>query len=171
MVPPLTSPRMRPSAPTRIAIPPLPSPPSPIKNFSPIHPVTFRWQFSSPTTRTVILTGTFDNWSQSIHLPRDPHNFDEFVVTLQLDRTKEHVFKFVVDGEWRCSAAFGTRVDEAGCVNNVLESWTVEKCLEVEREVGFARRWGRRASVMSSGSSSGGRDSGFEDEFWVPQSA
>ena len=76
----------------------------------------------------------------------------------------------MVDGEWRCSASFGTRVCEGGVVNNYLEAWSVEKCAEVEREVGFARRW-RRGSVMSSGSSGGSSGREFEEGFWVPGSA
>src|SRR5690349_19629496 len=61
-------------------------------------PVKLTWHHSKATS--VILTGTFDGWSRSIRLPRDPKCHDEFSITLLLDRTKQWEFKFVVDGEW-----------------------------------------------------------------------
>ncbi|KAI8909867.1 immunoglobulin E-set, partial [Powellomyces hirtus] len=79
--------------------------------------ITFRWHHSAASK--VVLTGTFDDWAQSITMPRDPNCRDEFCVTLVLDRLVRHEFKFVVDGEWRCSYAFPTVFDSNGFVNNV----------------------------------------------------
>lgn len=52
---------------------------------------------------------------------RDPECMAEFVISVVLDRLVRHEFKFVVDGEWRCSWAFPTTFDSCGFVNNVLE--------------------------------------------------
>ncbi|KAI9006041.1 immunoglobulin E-set [Gaertneriomyces semiglobifer] len=81
-------------------------------------PVTFRWRHPS---QVVYLTGSFDDWSCSILLPRSDECRDEFAVTLLLDRSKRWEFKFVVDGAWRCSGEWPTCVDNVGNVNNVLE--------------------------------------------------
>ncbi|KAJ3163598.1 hypothetical protein HDU86_000181 [Geranomyces michiganensis] len=122
-LPPPTS-RRRAPPPTFIAIP---SPPRHHTNYriNTIQLFTFRWHHSA--AKNVILTGTFDNWSQSITLPRDPQCADEFCITLALDRLLRHEFKFVVDGEWRCSHAFKTTFDASGFVNNVIEELSREE--------------------------------------------
>ncbi|KAJ3163303.1 Beta subunit 1 of SnRK1 [Geranomyces variabilis] len=105
---------LRRAPPTFIAMPPARRPINTIQLF------TFRWHHAA--AKTVILTGTFDKWQQSIVVPRDPHCADEFSITLALDRLVRHEFKFVVDGQWRCSHAFPTAFDDNGCVNNVIEN-------------------------------------------------
>ncbi|KAI8590067.1 immunoglobulin E-set [Geranomyces variabilis] len=104
---------LRRAPPTFIAMPPA-------RRINTIQLFTFRWHHAA--AKTVILTGTFDKWQQSIVVPRDPHCADEFSITLALDRLVRHEFKFVVDGQWRCSHAFPTAFDNNGCVNNVIES-------------------------------------------------
>ncbi|KAI8827019.1 immunoglobulin E-set [Fimicolochytrium jonesii] len=101
-----------------------------------IQRATFRWQHS-PTASMVVVTGTFDSWTQSIQMKRDPECVDEWIVTVPLDRRARQVFKFVVDGEWRCSWAFPTTTDECGYVNNVLEpnaDWASEPHWDAERK-------------------------------------
>ncbi|TPX68018.1 hypothetical protein SpCBS45565_g03383 [Spizellomyces sp. 'palustris'] len=117
--------------------------------------VIFRWHHSS--AKTVFLTGEFDGWAVSIPLPRDPACYDEFAITLSLDRTRSWAFKFVVDGEWRCSTTFPTIYDEHGNVNNCLEALTMDKLAEMTLEA-----FGRRRSM--SWPLSGGSD----DDVWVP---
>lgn len=67
----------------------------------------------------MILTGNFDEWSQSILMVRDQMGI--FRATVNLDPMKTWHFKFVVDGIWRCSMDFATEVDEDGNVNNILQ--------------------------------------------------
>ncbi|KAI9193314.1 immunoglobulin E-set [Polychytrium aggregatum] len=80
-------------------------------------PVQFRWSLGG---ERVFLTGTFDNWQQTIEMKHDPECPEEFIVSVPLDTTQDHLFKFVVDGSWRCSASFPTIVDSKGNVNNIL---------------------------------------------------
>ncbi|KAJ3149178.1 Beta subunit 1 of SnRK1 [Geranomyces variabilis] len=110
---------LRRAPPTFIAMPP------PARRINTIQLFTFRWHHAA--AKTVILTGTFDKWQQSIVVPRDPHCADEFSITLALDRLVRHEFKFVVDGQWRCSHAFPTAFDDNGCVNNVIENLAPEE--------------------------------------------
>lgn len=67
----------------------------------------------------VILTGAFDEWSQSILMARD-HANGVFRSTIRLDPTKKWIFKFVVDGTWRCSDDFAIETDKFGNANNVI---------------------------------------------------
>ncbi len=79
-------------------------------------PVEFTWKHGG---NNVILTGSFDNWQQSIPMARDNHN-DMWRKTVLLDPSGIHQFKFIVDGVWRCSLDWETATDESGNVNNVI---------------------------------------------------
>ncbi|KAJ3013682.1 Beta subunit 1 of SnRK1 [Thoreauomyces humboldtii] len=105
-----------------------------LKRISTLQRVLFRWHHSSATR--VILTGTFDNWKQSIVVPRDSNYVDEFSIVLVLDRLVRHEFKFLVDGEWRCSYAFPTSFDESGFVNNCIEAVSVDTLSDMAFEQG-----------------------------------
>ncbi|KAK3806739.1 MAG: hypothetical protein J3Q66DRAFT_358348 [Benniella sp.] len=63
------------------------------------------------------LTGTFDNWTQTVTLVWDG---DSFSGVVDLDRTQPNQFKFVVDGSWMCSSDYATEHDGHGNINNVL---------------------------------------------------
>jgi hypothetical protein len=78
----------------------------------------FMWKHDA--ANKVILTGSFDDWKQSIPLVKDKSQ-DVWRTTVLLDPKKRHCFKFVVDGVWRCSLDFGTTTDASGNVNNVIE--------------------------------------------------
>lgn len=79
-------------------------------------PHEFVWKYGGSK---VILTGSFDEWSQSILMVRD-HANGVFRATVNLDPTQTWHFKFVVDGVWRCSLDFCTETDATGNVNNIL---------------------------------------------------
>lgn len=76
----------------------------------------FQWRHDG---RFVILTGTFDQWQGTIHMKRD-HDSGYFYSTLFLDPKRKWIFKFIVDGVWRCSLDFLTEIDIQGNVNNVI---------------------------------------------------
>jgi hypothetical protein len=78
-------------------------------------PHEFVWKYGGGK---VILTGDFDDWSQSILMVRD-HANGIFRATVNLDPAETWIFKFVVDGVWRCSLDFCT-VERDGIVNNVI---------------------------------------------------
>lgn len=67
----------------------------------------------------VVLTGTFNNWSQSQLL--FAREGDEWVCRVDLD-PGIYQYKFIVDGDWLLDASNpDTAEDEAGNVNNVIE--------------------------------------------------
>ncbi|KAF9961809.1 hypothetical protein BGZ72_001725 [Mortierella alpina] len=78
-------------------------------------PHRFQW---SQGGENVIVTGTFDDWQQSITLKRTLGGHFEAIV--DLDRSKKILFKFVVDGHWHCSDEFATESDHSGNQNNIL---------------------------------------------------
>ncbi|KAL1923112.1 uncharacterized protein VTP21DRAFT_9488 [Calcarisporiella thermophila] len=79
----------------------------------------FVWPSSSP--ETVIVTGSFDNWSKSTYLTREE---DRFARTIELKHAqavdgKIH-FKYIVDGEWRVDSSQPQDKDEKNNENNYL---------------------------------------------------
>jgi hypothetical protein len=79
---------------------------------------TFRLK-GYPDASVVVLTGSFNNWSQSQLL--FAREGDEWVCRLDLD-PGVYRYKFIVDGDWLLDPSNPeTAEDEAGNVNNVLE--------------------------------------------------
>jgi hypothetical protein len=79
---------------------------------------TFRLK-GYPEASLVVLTGTFNNWSQSQLL--FAREGDEWVCRVDLD-PGVYQYKFIVDGDWLLDPSNpDTAEDEAGNVNNVLE--------------------------------------------------
>ncbi|KAH3686131.1 hypothetical protein WICPIJ_002895 [Wickerhamomyces pijperi] len=70
------------------------------------------------SANNVLVTGTFDNWSQSIKITKSKGG--TFSGSLEVDPSKKLVFKFVVDGKWLTSDRFRTERDSAGIENNVM---------------------------------------------------
>lgn len=79
-------------------------------------PHEFVWKYGGSR---VVLTGNFDNWTESIVMTKD-HANGVFKANLNLDAHETWYFKFIVDGVWRCSLDFCTETDASGNVNNVL---------------------------------------------------
>jgi len=67
----------------------------------------------------VIITGDFDNWQGTHKMNFNPVTKD-FVAVIDIDRNKQHEFKFIVDGDWRPNWDLPTRTDEHGNVNNII---------------------------------------------------
>ncbi|KAK3841463.1 MAG: hypothetical protein J3R72DRAFT_491361 [Linnemannia gamsii] len=78
---------------------------------------TFRWRSGGGVVK---VTGSFDNWGESIVLKKVPYIQDQSEIVLDLDRTQKTLFKFIVDGQWRCTDEFPTEYDSIGNLNNVL---------------------------------------------------
>jgi len=79
---------------------------------------TFRLK-GHPDAALVVLTGSFDNWSQSQLL--FAREGDEWVCRVDLD-PGVYQYKFIVDGDWLLDPSNpDTAEDEAGNVNNVIE--------------------------------------------------
>ncbi|KAL7416365.1 hypothetical protein BDY24DRAFT_231784 [Mrakia frigida] len=79
------------------------------------HTATFKWPNTHPTS--VIVTGTFDNWSGNTHHLRKEES--GFIGTVELAYNQSYDFKYVVDGEWTTREDEGKSWDASGNVNNV----------------------------------------------------
>lgn len=75
---------------------------------------TFQWPHAEP--QGVIVTGTFDNWSSSVHLHRD--NDNTWTATVPLPYGQTVLYKYVVDGEWKTHHDQPIQQDGSGNQNN-----------------------------------------------------
>lgn len=76
------------------------------------------FSFSYPRKATaVFLTGTFDNWTKSIQMHQ---SMGEWIAQIKLDPSKEHQYKFVVDGIWMIDESKDRMMDLSGNINNYL---------------------------------------------------
>ncbi|KZP07148.1 carbohydrate-binding module family 48 protein [Athelia psychrophila] len=71
--------------------------------------VTLRWPFGN--ARDVLVSGDFDNWSNSTHVKRDGSGFST-TVRVAYGMTIE--YKFLVDGVWQTSPEAPTKTDPSG---------------------------------------------------------
>ncbi|CAG8456367.1 9112_t:CDS:2 [Diversispora eburnea] len=84
---------------------------------SKIIPIEFHWRHGG---NKVFVTGDFDNWQATKHEMHRKPGTDDFVAIVDIDLTKQHQFKFVVDGSWHFNGDLPTHCDECGNVNNVI---------------------------------------------------
>ncbi|KAI8801647.1 hypothetical protein BJ742DRAFT_836208 [Cladochytrium replicatum] len=119
-VPTFTKKRQTVHVPTLATIPATPQSPSVLMQQPLIMNTLFEWNYGGTS---VYLTGEFDNWGISIPMrPVPRHNGESvFSAKIDLDRSKQWMFKFVVDGVWRCSYDYPTTSETGGFVNNVLK--------------------------------------------------
>ncbi|KAK0191297.1 hypothetical protein F5146DRAFT_594575 [Armillaria mellea] len=89
-------------------------PASPTASMQNNHEVIFEWPH--PEATTVIVTGTFDQWSSSIHLAKDGAGFKG---SAQIPWDEKIAYKFIVDGEWSIAPSQPTETDSSGNVNNI----------------------------------------------------
>uniref|UniRef100_A0A1D1XRA8 5'-AMP-activated protein kinase subunit beta-1 n=1 Tax=Anthurium amnicola TaxID=1678845 RepID=A0A1D1XRA8_9ARAE len=85
-------------------------------NGSDILPIKFCWKIDG---QEVIITGDFDNWQATHKMDFNPVT-KEFSAVIDINRNKQHEFKFIVDGDWRPNWDLPTRIDEHGNVNNII---------------------------------------------------
>jgi len=85
---------------------------------SDLHEAVFRWPHEG---QDVILTGTFDQWSSSVHLTNGPAGFE---ATVRVPWSEKVAYKFIVDGYWKTTEEAPTEVDSAGNINNVYHAPT-----------------------------------------------
>ena len=78
--------------------------------------VTFLWTEGGYDVK---LTGSFCEWKTKINMDKDP-NDNTFKFNLPLDN-RIYQFKFIVDGEWRCSEKYPTEKDGFGNINNFID--------------------------------------------------
>ncbi|KIJ09093.1 carbohydrate-binding module family 48 protein [Paxillus involutus ATCC 200175] len=79
-----------------------------------LHDLEFDWPHTSPTD--VIVTGTFDQWSSSVHLTKNDTGFSG---TVRVPWGEKVSYKFIVDGCWLCR---DDRPQEGeGNINNFLQ--------------------------------------------------
>ncbi|KDR83446.1 hypothetical protein GALMADRAFT_274896 [Galerina marginata CBS 339.88] len=79
-----------------------------------LYEVRFIWPHPEPAT--VIVTGTFDDWSASTPLTKNATGFEG---TTKIPWGQKIKYKFVVDGQWITHEDQETEIDPGGFVNNV----------------------------------------------------
>ncbi|RIB20583.1 Carbohydrate-Binding Module Family 48 protein [Gigaspora rosea] len=82
-----------------------------------IIPIEFHWRHGG---NKVFVTGDFDNWKANTHEMHYSPETNDFVAVVDIDRTKQQQFKFVVDGNWRHNEDLPIRYDEHGNINNII---------------------------------------------------
>lgn len=80
-----------------------------------LHEAEFSWPYSDASD--VILTGSFDHWSCTMHLPKSTSGF---VGNVRVPWNEKVPYKFIVDGTWVTRSDRPTELDSAGNLNNVL---------------------------------------------------
>ncbi|KAJ7067974.1 hypothetical protein C8F01DRAFT_584063 [Mycena amicta] len=84
-----------------------------------LHEVSFHWPSGEPTQ--VIVTGTFDQWSSSLHLHKSEDGAG-FSGSTKIEYGSKIAFKYVVDSEWLCSSSSPTETDGEGNINNIYQA-------------------------------------------------
>ncbi|KAI5302069.1 hypothetical protein KEM56_001067 [Ascosphaera pollenicola] len=74
----------------------------------------FRW---SGAATTVIVTGTFDNWTKTTQLERKPNGTFEKELELPSGKT---LYKYFIDGQWALDPNAPQEVNQSKIVNNIL---------------------------------------------------
>jgi hypothetical protein len=80
-----------------------------------LHEAEFSWPYGDASD--VILTGSFDHWSCTMHLPKGASGF---VGNVRVPWNEKVPYKFIVDGKWVTRSDRPTELDGAGNLNNVL---------------------------------------------------
>lgn len=80
-----------------------------------MHEAEFSWPYGDASD--VILTGSFDHWSCTMHLPKSTSGF---VGNVRVPWNEKVPYKFIVDGKWVTRGDRPTELDGAGNLNNVL---------------------------------------------------
>ncbi|KAI9328966.1 major facilitator superfamily domain-containing protein [Obelidium mucronatum] len=80
--------------------------------------------YTPETHHSVIVTGTFDNWSKSVSMTRsdelDAYVADVNIPNSQLKPGEKLMYKFIVDGEWMIDSEEPIESDPSGNINNVF---------------------------------------------------
>ncbi|KAK0490671.1 hypothetical protein IW261DRAFT_1433403 [Armillaria novae-zelandiae] len=85
-------------------------------SISPFRPDSNTVARPHPEPGSVIVTGTFDQWSSSIRLAKDSSGFKG---STQIPWDEKIAYKFIVDGEWSIAPSQPTETDSSGNVNNI----------------------------------------------------
>ncbi|CRG93944.1 5'-AMP-activated protein kinase subunit beta-1, putative [Plasmodium gallinaceum] len=87
-----------------------------LKNEKELIPCLFSWCEGG---REVYLVGSFINWDMNKKLKMDKCN-GEFLLTLLLEK-EIYTYKFLVDGQLKCSSSVATMRNSNGDINNVVD--------------------------------------------------
>ncbi|KAJ7688428.1 hypothetical protein B0H17DRAFT_1068681 [Mycena rosella] len=82
-----------------------------------LHEVHFTWPSTEPSV--VVVTGTFDEWTSSVHLTKKETGFHG---STRIPWDTKIAFKYIVDSNWVCETTSPTETDTSGNVNNVYKS-------------------------------------------------
>ncbi|KAL1922385.1 uncharacterized protein VTP21DRAFT_9924 [Calcarisporiella thermophila] len=92
--------------------------PSDFQNGNYTVPTEFLWRRGG---NEVFVTGTFDDWKKTLKMAKSSAgNQVVHYACPSIDRSRPQLFKFVVDGEWRCDPDLPIVRDEGGNENHQL---------------------------------------------------
>lgn len=90
---------------------------------------------ANPDTHSVIVTGNFDDWSQSQGVLTKDVDTGSFEAVLRLRERQKLVFKFVLNGsEWVTDDAYKVEYDEHGNPNNYVDASELIEVHEFTKE-------------------------------------
>ena len=78
----------------------------------------FEINFKSKKPKSVLISGSFDNWSKKHPLIYDISN-NTWNISLNLKPGK-HYYKYIIDGNWQINIKEKTEKDEKGIINNYI---------------------------------------------------
>ena len=81
-------------------------------------PYNFEINFKSKKPKSVLISGSFDNWSKKHPLIYDISN-NTWNISLNLKPGK-HYYKYIIDGNWQINIKEKTEKDEKGIINNYI---------------------------------------------------
>ncbi|KAH8555489.1 hypothetical protein BGW37DRAFT_477405 [Umbelopsis sp. PMI_123] len=88
-------------------------------------PKTFKHTFTytAPEAKSVLVTGTFDNWSKTQTLEYVDNGVFSATVLIPYETPGQDIlYKYVVDEHWLTDSKTETTTDDAGNVNNILHA-------------------------------------------------
>lgn len=90
---------------------------------------------ANPDTHSVIVTGNFDDWSQSQGVLTKDVDTSNFEAVLRLHERQKLVFKFVLNGsDWVTDDAYKVEYDEHGNPNNYVDASELIEVHEFTKE-------------------------------------
>ena len=72
----------------------------------------------------VYITGTFCEWNKKYKMNKNENNFFEEKLNIPIGM---YEFKFIVDGNWKCSSYYPQKKDERGISNNYIDINIINK--------------------------------------------
>ena len=81
-------------------------------------PYNFQINFKNKNPKSVLISGSFDDWSKKHPLTYDKYN-NIWNISLNL-KSGKYYYKYIIDGNWQINIKEKTEKDEKGIINNYI---------------------------------------------------